>query len=494
MNLFSISINGVSMSNESFYNNKKSLGLLFSSLSLILFLFVIAYALFKPGIGYDDYYTLGIIRLPLMDMISATAVNVHPPLYYIILKVFSKIFNPLDNQSLVLLGKIVSLIPIALILAVSFTKIKKEFGLLAAGLFSFLIVSSFNVMVYSTVIRMYSWGLFFITIQLIYLYDIIHRKDTKIAWIVFTIASICSTYTHYFSAIASIIIYLVLFAYLLHSNRKELKKWIVSTIVSLVAYLPWMGILLSQVSTVSDHYWIKPIGFDTVISYIDFIFSPSVGIIGRILEIFLIVLLIALVYLSLKNKKSSDDYVNFSLISMSIIFLTMIAGIVLSFLIRPIFVSRYILPCFGGLWLGVAILLAKCFDNRNRSKTSYDFDTRKVFYFGILLILIVSAFSAMSFIGTSSADYNETLGHYQFFDSINDGRTVIFDDELSYLRYSPYLDRDNCVLDTHLKSTDKYGGGDTVIFVKINFDKIEKSNYHCKKIFEIYQDEVYSFA
>lgn len=482
------------MSNESFYNDKKRLGLLFSSLSLILFLFILAYALFKPGINYDDYYTLGIIRLPLMDMISATAVNVHPPLYYIILKVFSKIFNPSDNLSLVLFGKVVSLIPIALILAISFTKIRKEFGLLTAGLFSFLIVSSFNVMVYSTVIRMYSWGLLFITVQLIYLYDIIHRKDTKIAWIIFTMASICSTYTHYFAAIASIIIYLVLFAYLLHSNRKELKKWIVSTIVSFVAYLPWIGILLSQVSTVSDNYWIKPIGFETVISYIDFIFSPSVGIIGRILEILLIALLITLVYLSLKNKKSSDDYVDFSLISISIIFLTMGAGVVLSFLIRPIFISRYILPCFGGLWLGVAILLAKCFDNRNRSKTSYDFDTRNVFYFGILLILIVSAFSAMSFIGTTSSDYNETLAHYQLLDSINDGRTVIFDHRLSYLRYSPYLDKDKCILDAHLKNIDKYSDDDTVLFVKISFEKIEKSNYQFKKIFEIYQETVYSFV
>lgn len=480
------------MSNESFYNDKKSLGLLFSSLSLILFLFILAYALFKPGITYDDYYTLGIIRLPLMDMISATAANVHPPLYYIIIKGFSKIFNPSDNLSLVLLGKVVSLIPLALILAISFTKIRKEFGLLTAGLFSFLIVSSFNVMVYSTVIRMYSWGLLFITIQLIYLYDIIHRKDTKIAWIIFTMASICSTYTHYFAAIASIITYMVLFAYLLHSNRKELKKWMVSTIVSFVAYLPWLGVLLSQVSTVSDHYWIKPISFETAISYIDFIFSPSVGIIGRILEILLIALLITLVYLSLKNKKSSDDYVDFSLISISIIFLTMGAGVVLSFLIRPIFVSRYILPCFGGLWLGVAILLAKCFDNRNRSKTSYDFNTRKIFYFGVILILIVSVLSSMNFIDITSTDYDETLNHYQSFDSINDGRVVIFDDKLSYIRYSPYLDRDKCVLDPSLKSIDKSKENNTG-FVKIHFDKLEKTNYQYKKIFEIYQDEVYLF-
>ena len=168
-------------------------------------------------------------------MISTTAENVHPPLYYIILKIFCKIFNPLDNLSFVLLGKVVSLLPVALLLAFSFTKIKKEFGILTAGIFSFSLVSSLGVMTYATVIRMYSWGLFFITIQLAFVYDIIHRKDTRLAWIIFTIASICATYTHYFAAIASIIIYLVLFAYLLHKNKKELKKWIASAIVSFVS-------------------------------------------------------------------------------------------------------------------------------------------------------------------------------------------------------------------------------------------------------------------
>ena len=332
------------MASESFYNNKKSLGLLFASLSVLMFLLIITVAFLKPGISLDDYYTLGIVRLPLMEMISATAENVHPPLYYIILKIFCKIFNPADNLGLVLVGKAVSLLPVALLLVLSFTKIKKEFGILAAGIFSFLLVSSFSVMTYATVIRMYSWGLFFITLQLVYLYDIIHRNDTKLAWVIFTIASICAIYTHYFAAIASIIIYLVLFAYLLHKNKKELKKWIVSAIVSFVSYLPWIGILLSQVSTVVDYYWIKPITFVEVISYINFIFSPSESLIGYVLGILLIVLFIIIIYVSLKNKKSADDYVDFSLIAMSIIFLTMITGIVLSFIIRPIFISRYILP------------------------------------------------------------------------------------------------------------------------------------------------------
>ena len=65
------------------------------------------------------------------------------------------------------------------------------------------------------------------------------------------------------------------------------------------------------------------------------------------------------------------------------------------------------------------------------------------------------------------------------FDSINDGKTVIFDDELSYLRYSPYLDRDNCVLDSSFKSIDKSKENNTV-FVKIHFDELEKTGYQYK--------------
>ena len=216
--------------------------------------------------------------------------------------------------------------------------------------------------------------------------------------------------------------------------------------------------------------------------------------IGHVLEILLIALVIVLIYVSLKNKKSADDYVDFSLISMSIIFLTMIAGIVLSFIIRPIFIPRYILPCFGGLCLGFAILLAKCFDNRNKSKTSYAFDTRKIFYLGVVLIVIISAFSAITFIDTLSADYNETLDNYQLLDSINDGRLVVFDDKLSYLRYSPYLDKDKCIIDTSLKNIDKYKEENTVIFDKVKFSKLNITDDQYKKILEIYQDKVYSLV
>ena len=149
------------------YDLNKSVSLLFLFLSLLFIGIMTFSALSKPFILYDDYYTLGIVRLPFMEMINATAVNVHPPLYYVILKVFEKIFNPTSNFTLLLLGKIVSVIPLVLLFGLAWTKIKNEFGLVVSGVFSLLLCSSFQVMFFSTVIRMYSWALLFLTFQFV---------------------------------------------------------------------------------------------------------------------------------------------------------------------------------------------------------------------------------------------------------------------------------------------------------------------------------------
>ena len=55
----------------------------------------------------DEYFTLGIIKAPLLHGITITAKDVHPPLYYIILKAFLKIFSVLNiNVDIIFLSKI----------------------------------------------------------------------------------------------------------------------------------------------------------------------------------------------------------------------------------------------------------------------------------------------------------------------------------------------------------------------------------------------------
>ncbi len=453
------------------YDLNKSVSLLFLFLSLLFIGIMTFNALSKPFILYDDYYTLGIVRLPFMEMINATAVNVHPPLYYVILKVFEKIFNPTSNFTLLLLGKIVSVIPLVLLFGLAWTKIKNEFGLVVSGVFSLLLCSSFQVMFFSTVIRMYSWALLFLTFQFVFAYDIL-TKNTKKSWIVFTLAGICCAYTHYFAAISAVIMYLGVLLSFIFNNKSKIKMWLISVGVCIVAYLPWVNILLSQLSAVESDYWIKPITFDTVLQYFQFIFSPSNDVLG----IVLILMVIALIFGVIKNNKFENFKINYSMMLVATIFVVMLVGIILSLLIRPIFVSRYILPLFGGFYLGIAILV----DNVKSNKK----------LFSILLVIIVgiSIAGVIGFINETNADFDVSNDNQNLLDSVNeDGVVVIFNDGLSFIRYSPYLDKDIVVVGDINSSIANYPNSKIIVFDKHH--DLDNSNF--EKIGVINQDTVY---
>ena len=81
--------------------------------------------------------------------------------------------------------------------------------MLASGIFCLLIISMPQMMLYAVEVRMYSWALFFVTASFIYSYEIIHDSSIK-NWIIFTILTICSCYTHHFAVLASISIYIIL--------------------------------------------------------------------------------------------------------------------------------------------------------------------------------------------------------------------------------------------------------------------------------------------
>lgn len=450
----------------------KKISNVFLIFTLIYFGIIVFSALTKPFIGYDDYYTLGIVKLSFRDMINATASNVHPPLYYLILKSVLMIFN-YDN--LIYVSKIVSIIPLGLILILIWTKVKNNWGYLVAGIFSLLICSSYQVMYFSTVIRMYSWALLFITIQFIYLFDIL-KENKKYSWIIFTIASICSIYTHYFSAIASIIIYLFLLFYLIINNKETLKIWFLSTIICILSYLPWLNILFNQISDVTNDYWIKPITIYKVFDYFQFIFSPYKGILGIILAIILLLILILLFYIVFKNSILTNIEKYYTSTLIFTIFITMLVGILLSILIRPIFTDRYILPVFGGLLFGFSILIAKL-----------SLINKKYFNLLIIFILIISVISVFSFVNETNVAFEESNQNLAFLNSLNgENNIVIFNDPLSKLRYSPYLN--NTVIVDNMSNYDKKN---IILFDKHHY---YENNDSFSEMGKIFQDTVYKFS
>lgn len=319
--------------------------------------------------------------------------------------------------------------------------------------------------------------MFFLTIQLFYAYKLF-KYDNNLYWIIFTIAAICSSYTHYFSAISSIIIYLLLL-FILY-NKGQIKKWLISTAICILTYLPWLNILLSQISSVKNEYWIKPITIGKIFDYFQFIFSPMNNEIGTIFGIILFVTIIILIYIVFSRGLLSIDEKYNLFILFSLVFITIFTGIVLSFLIRPIFVERYIVPCLGSICLGFAILIDKLKNDKN------------IFLPLIVFILIFSLMGAVGFVNETNVTFEDSTYTTDLLNDINQNYNfVVINDPLSNLRYSPFLNNATVIfgdINTTISSHPNEG-----IYVIFDKHKDLENNTNFMQIGQIHQDKIYTF-
>ncbi len=390
-------------------------------ISSIIILFYVSYIGFtKLGMWNDEIYSLGIVKSSFSDFIKFTFLDVHPPLYYLIYKVFCKIFIGVNP---IIVGKFTSLLPFYLILILAATKVRKNWGYLTGGLFAFCIVTMPQLMNFAVELRMYSWGLFFVTASFIYAYEITNNSNLK-NWTILTLLTIASAYTHYFSAVASFVIYLFLLAHLIKNNKEQLKKYFASVIIAVLSFAPWLIILKQQVATVSSNYWIAPITLNRIIGYVFFVFSPDNQVIDAnqiaSFSILGLLLLIGVIVLLIKSDKKD-------MCGILIAICVPVIGIILSLIIRPVFHPRYLIPVLGCLWLGISILLSKNFNNK------------KIFIPIFVVILLVASVGCINFtqnqINDQISDNNKIHSLEETFGS---GNLIIYDGFVPYFEMNSY--------------------------------------------------------
>ena len=142
---------------------KNGCGVLFLIFGILSFL-VCLFQAFGQDIWYDEVFSVNFIQHSYGEIAVLTGKDVHPPLYYWYLKLFHDIGKVLvPAASSVVLCKLASMLPFAGIFVYTLTAIRKSFGLHAAGLFWFLVMTMPQISNYTVEIRMYSLALFFIT-------------------------------------------------------------------------------------------------------------------------------------------------------------------------------------------------------------------------------------------------------------------------------------------------------------------------------------------
>ncbi|XME03237.1 hypothetical protein QYZ88_003390 [Lachnospiraceae bacterium C1.1] len=332
----------------------------------ILFIVITIRVSFGNVIWSDEVYSLELSAKKFADILRIDSMDVHPPLYYFLLRI-AFIAGGIFNINNIVSGKLLSVIAEILLFYIGATKINAIFGRNSSILYCLFLVAMPQMMEYFTEIRMYGLGALFVTCTYLYGMDVLNDDNDRKAYILLTIFSIFSVYTHYYACIGSFIVYIEMLVFLF-SKRKynAIKKVFVSGIIVAVSFVPWILVLTGQLKTVKADYWIPPVSLSSIKTDLNFIIAENDFKISKLAILLLISFGAAGITLLKKNKK--DYYAYGAAAAISVLLGTYFVGIAVSIAMRPVFVSRYLfcsLPCF---WLGIAIGLSEFYSFMKTNK------------------------------------------------------------------------------------------------------------------------------
>lgn len=347
------------------------------------------------GIWYDELFTMGLTGKSFQELTTLTARDVHPPFYYYYVKAVSWLcMMVFPGADAVILGKICSVLPLFGLAAYAVTKVRKHFGWLCAGLFLFCVVSMPNLPQYTVEIRMYTLAMFLVTAAFLHGYEVVcrmvgpygevkefrllqpetksnkGRKSRKIDWILLAGYGIMAAYTHYFAAVAVAMVYLFLLIFIIIQGCKAgkldikesgIKNWFLCVLSSVIAYLPWMFVVVRQMAQVKESYWILPLTWRTFGSCVKFLMKPPFG--SGTFQVAAAIVLFAvyvglLLYILWKNRGNEEE-VFLMLAGTGVLAGLVLFGFAASFLLRPVFIVRYMLPAAGCFWLSFSFFVSR---------------------------------------------------------------------------------------------------------------------------------------
>ncbi len=344
---------------------------------------------FERDFWYDEAFTGIILRMPWAEMNDFIYRDVHPPLFYWLLKPWAEVFSyaPAALRSFSLLFGILLIIS-------TFWIGKKMFnlraGLLAAAITAF---SPFAI-IYSSEARMYSLFAFLLIWSVWFFYQALKTNQLKY-WILWGIFGGLSFYTHYLSLFFFVLFYL---AFAFHRKIFEQAKFFrsllgtkyfwIGTGIIILFFLSWANIFigkhigrkslgwvesvqLSQIPETLQYFFYghvpgkilapEPIGFKNfTLSSLGIDYSPGPFFDAAAIGLVILVLMVGMVvYAWLKNIKRREIFV-LSMLS----FGTLVLLILVSYFGVKLYVERYFMPAAALVYLLFAGLI--CSVSRKR--------------------------------------------------------------------------------------------------------------------------------
>ncbi|MFW6365438.1 MAG: glycosyltransferase family 39 protein [Spirochaetota bacterium] len=305
-------------------------------------IFLLLFRITHEGVWYDESYTIAAVRNSFGDMVGMIARDSHPPLYFLLLKSFTLVFG-----ESVFVFRLFSALAVFLLALVGFTHIRRLVSNSAGLIYAVLVFVTPISIFQAQETRMYSWCGALVMVSFVFIFEWWKNGSMK-NWIAGALCAYAAALTHYYGLIAVTVMYGVLTVYALVTRREAVVRILVTCAALVILYTPVFFMLAYQASRISGGFWIQPMPLWRALTLFTYFYGykfeyPVVSV-SHFATLFAMLLAGGGAAMAIRRRKTEGD---FALVAASVFFLTVLAGFVLSIIIRPILIGRYITAVLG---------------------------------------------------------------------------------------------------------------------------------------------------
>lgn len=221
------------------------------------------------SIWFDEAFSAYLVRFDLVRLTHFTAQDVHPPMYYWVLKLWTNVFGHslFAVRSLSWALAIVGLV--GLYFVVRYLTKSKSYGLIAtaaAALTPTLVRFSEEARMYTLVFAIVMWAT----------YALLRAVETNRHryWAVYRTLLAVGMLTHYFAAMAWLAHWVWRYVEVRSGRIKTFfsREWLMSYVLAIGLFAWWIPTVLWQFASVQMGFWIPPITPNSPVNYLTDLF------------------------------------------------------------------------------------------------------------------------------------------------------------------------------------------------------------------------------
>ena len=327
---------------------------IWSIIIIAVFIFFLA-GISHESLWCDEAFSAMMVKYDFFNILKNTTKDIHPPLYYLILKTFTLVFGHSEWAL-----RLLSVLGATGMVALGAGPVRKLFGDKTAYIYAAATIFTPIIIIMAHEARMYSLAMFTVTVSSIY--GLLILKESKISyWIIFGISVLASAYLHYYALIAVFLINFFMLIWIIIKKRELIISFIIMAITVVLAYIPWLFFFIGQIKKVDNDFWIRHVQpttfYTSLLQYFTYknffpkgIVTDTIGPI--ILLIVLISIITSIVYMIIKKEKQK---LGMMLFLFSSCIGTLLVARLISLFLTPIVYHRYMTVCTGLLILAFCI-------------------------------------------------------------------------------------------------------------------------------------------